>query len=152
MKKKGYYMEFRLAVKEDIAELKLLDSISADIDAINGQKFFVLNNNELIDYYLEQKGIIIAEQENRIVGYILTQILEYVHGIRKAIWIEHIGTHPEYRNKKVALNLLEYTQNYYRSKADCLYGEIHPLNENSIQLFRKFDCEFVERKLIFKNF
>lgn len=32
-------MEYRLAEKKDIQELKLLDSISADVDEIDGQKF-----------------------------------------------------------------------------------------------------------------
>lgn len=57
-------------------------------------------------------------------------------GYEKAIWIEHIGTHPEHRTQKVAFKLLEYAKNYYVGKADCLYGEIHPLNEKSILLFK----------------
>jgi hypothetical protein len=55
-------MEFRLATNEDIEELKVLDNISAANDAINNQKFFVLDNKDLINYYLDQKGLIIAEQ------------------------------------------------------------------------------------------
>ena len=144
-------MEFRLATNEDIEELKALDNISAVNDAINNQKFFVLDNKDLINYYLDQKGLIIAEQDGKIIGYILTQIMAWVHGIKKAVWIEHIGTHPEYRKNGVAVRLLEFTKNYYKDKAECLYGEIHPLNEKSIRLFEKFDCEFVDRKLVFKE-
>lgn len=144
-------MEFRLATKEDIEELKVLDNTSAANDAINNQKFFALDNKDLINYYLDQKGLIIAEQDGKIIGYILTQIMAWVHGIKKAVWIEHIGTHPEYRKNGVAVRLLEFTKNYYIDKAECLYGEIHPLNEKSIRLFEKFDCEFVDRKLVFKE-
>ena len=144
-------MEFRLATKKDTEELKELDDISAKNDAINNQKFFVLSNNDLINYYLDKKGLIIAEQDDKIIGYILTQNIEWVHGIKKVVWNEHIGTHPAYRKNGVAMKLLEFTKNYYKDKADCLYGEIHPLNEKSIRLFEKFDCEIVDRRLVFKE-
>ncbi len=142
-------MKFRLATKEDKNQLKKLDSISANTDIFNGEKSFILNKKGLIDFYLNKKGLLVIEDKGQIIGYVLSQQINWMHGIKDLVWIEHICIHPNYRNKGIGKKLLKYVKKYYKGKAQFLYGEIHPLNKISQALFKSCKSEFVDRILVF---
>ena len=144
-------MKYRLATREDIPELKGIDDASAEADVIDGKKLYVLRRRGVLDYFLRCGGVLVAESDGQIVGYALTHLVEWMHGVEKLIWIEHIGVHPEHRRNGIGLGLLEFVKQHYKTSAEQLYAEIHPLNSKSIALFKKFGVELVERKLAFKT-
>jgi len=144
-------MKYRVATAKDIPQLRRVDTVSAAQDEIDGKRFYVLRKKGVLDYFIKCKGLLVVEDTGRIVGYVLTHPVDWMHGTSKMIWIEHIGVHPQYRRKGIALGLLKFVRSRYRAKAKQLYAEIHPLNAKSIALFRKFGAELIERKLAFKR-
>jgi len=139
-----------VATGEDIPALRRLDDASAETDAIDGVEPHVLRRQGVLDYFLRCDGILVAEADGQVIAYALTHPVEWMHGVEKLIWIEHIGVHPEHRRKGVGLGLLEFTTKHYEAQAEQLYAEIHPLNRASIALFEKLGGELVDRKLAFK--
>lgn len=144
-------MEYRLGTEKDVAELKKLDTASAEVDAIGGRKFFVLRSRRMIEYFIACHGLLVAETDGRIVGYALTHVVEWMHGVAKMAWVEHVGVHPDSRRRGVALRLVRFAARHYKGRARCLYGEIHPKNARSLGLFRKVRAELVERVLAFRK-
>lgn len=144
-------MEIRLANEADLVALHKLDDDSADVDVINGEKFYVLRREGVIDYYLHEHGLFVAVDDDHIAGYVLAHIIEQMHAIDQLVWIEHIGVHPDFRGRGVGLALLHTVEEHYREKADAIYAEIHPLNESSLRLFCKWQDGESDRKCIYKS-
>jgi len=110
--------------------------------------FFILYKDGLIDFYIS-KCLLVVEDKGKIMGYVLSQLLKWVHGIKNLVWIEHIGVHPSYRGKGIGKKLIRYAKKYYKDKADVLYSEIHPLNKALQALFKSSNSEFAKRVLSF---
>ena len=144
-------MDVRLADESDIAALHRLDDDSAEVDAINGEKFYVLRRYGVIEYYLHEQGLFVAVDGNRMTGDILTHIISQMHAVDRLAWIEHIGVHPDFRGQNVGLTLLRAVEKYYHGKADALYTKIHPLNEKSLHLFNKWQDGSYERVCVYKS-
>ena len=144
-------MKTRVAKCSDVPALRQLDTVSADADQIDGKRFFVLRRKGVIEYFLNCRGLFVAEDKGEIVGYVLTHPVDWMHGIRKMIWVEHIGTHPGHRRKGVASELLTFARRHYKNKGAYLYGEIHPRNLKSIRLLRKSGAKLVNRVLTFRK-
>ena len=90
-------MNYRAATAKDAVQLRRLDTVSAADDQISGNRFYVLRKKGILDYFIKCKGLLVAEDTGRIVGYALTHPVEWMHGVSKMIWIEHIGVHPQWR-------------------------------------------------------
>ena len=144
-------MKIRIATRNDIAKLKELDTTCAEADVIDGKKFYVLDKKGIIPYFLKYKGLIVAEDNGMIVGFALSHIAEWMHGVDRLAWIEHIGVHPEHRKKGVAMEMLKFIEKHYRSRAKAVFATIHPLNKKSMQLFGKFGADSYERVMAFKD-
>ena len=123
--------------------MRSLDNASAKADAIRGKKFYVLRRRGVLDHFMESKGILVAEADGQVLAYVLTHPVEWMHGVRRLIWIEHIGVRPEHRRKGIGLGLLRFVRQHYKTKADQIYAEIHPLNRKSLALFRKLVPHFI---------
>jgi GNAT superfamily N-acetyltransferase len=141
---------FRAAGTHDADELRSLDAEAAEADVIDGERFYVLRQAGVLDYFFDVGGVLVAEQKGRLIAYALAHPVAWMHGIEKLIWIEHITVHPERRRQGVGLHLLEFIEQHHSASADQLYAEIHPLNTASIALFTRFGAELVDRKLAFK--
>jgi len=144
-------MRIRIGKSSDVRALRELDTVSAEADRFNGKRCFVLRRKGVIEYFIKCRGLFVAEDNGAIIGYVLTHPVDWMHGVRRMIWVEHIGTHPIHRRKGVADALLVFVRKHYRNKGACLYAEIHPQNRNSIGLFRKSGAELVDRVLAFRK-
>ncbi len=60
-------------------------------------------------------GCLVAEEEGRIVGFILGDIRGWEFGIPKSGWIEIVGVDPEHQGKGVARALIEKLHLYFRN-------------------------------------
>jgi ribosomal protein S18 acetylase RimI-like enzyme len=139
----------RVATEQDIPALLTLDTTSAPIDAIDGQLVYVLADPTVIPFFLACDGLIVAEIAGQVVGYVLTHIVERMHGIEHLVWIEHIGVHPDFRRRGIGLHLLTYLRAHYHGQATALHAAIHPHNRASLALFQRFQAELDERVLAY---
>ncbi len=139
-------MEFRIADRNDIDMLKALDAESTTVDG-----FGPILNDRMLDFYLGCEGLIVAEDGGCLAGYMLTNLVDWMHGAGPLVWVEHIGVHPDHRRRGIGLELLRYVQQHYKGRAECLHASIHPLNTASLRLFDKLGAEKSERALVFKS-
>ena len=144
-------MRIRLGTNLDRPRLRRLDNLSAVADEHEGIQTYVLRRKGILDYFLQCQGLIVAEDDDKIVGYMLTHTVDWMHGVSKMIWIEHTGVHPQHRHRGVGYALLKFTRRYYKGKAVYLYAEIHPNNRNLLALFRKAGAEMWDRVLAFRK-
>jgi GNAT superfamily N-acetyltransferase len=103
----------------------------------------------LIETFLAQEGILVAVEDGRVVGYLLSHFVPWMHGIPKLVWLEHIGVHPGYRRRGVASGLLEAASRRYRGTAACMHATIHPNNTASLRLVERLKAETTERVLAY---
>jgi ribosomal protein S18 acetylase RimI-like enzyme len=142
-------MVTRLATAEDIEGLRTVDEQSAPVDARDGVEYRVLDQPGLIESFLAQGGILVAVEDGRVVGYLLSHLVHWMHGIPKLVWLEHIGVHPSYRRRGIALGLLEAASRRYQGTATCMHATIHPNNTASLRLVERFKAVTTERVLAY---
>ncbi len=119
-------VKIRKATNDDLNLLKTLDPK------------FSKKNLDILKYYIQKRGVFIAEnkEKDRIDGFILSQILNWINDKRKIVWIEHINIHPECENG-VANQLLKHIQEYYRHLIPDIryvFGNIQPANQDLMRI------------------
>jgi len=139
----------RLAEANDIAALLALDEEIATLDAVEGFPERVIETPGLPEWFLERGGILLALDDDRIVGYLLGRVAGWMHGNRSVVCLEHITVHPHFRRRGIATRLLEFAREHYRGSADCLHASIHPKNAASLALLRRLPAEESERVLVY---
>ena len=96
------------------------------------------------DFYLETGSSFVAEENGKVVGYLASQTVHFMHGVDRLLWIEYIVVQPEFRRQGIGLALLRELIDYAkRSGVDGIHATINPDNEASIKLHLKagFDVE-----------
>jgi len=121
-------IKIRKATHEDIPILKQL----GDPNCANSKK------KDLFKYYLKKRGIFVSEEREtrNIIGYSLSQMLSWVNGFHKIVWIEHIYVDPNQHNS-VAKKLMEHIEDYYKAIVpDVVYifGNIQPSNKELFKM------------------
>ena len=139
----------RAATERDIPALLALDAACAPIDAIDGQELYILSDPAVVPFFLACSGLIVAEVGSQMVGYVLSHIVDRMHGFDRLVWVEHIGVHPAFRRRGIGLRLLSYLRVYYRGRATALHAAIHPHNQASLALFQRFQAECDQRVLAY---
>jgi predicted N-acetyltransferase YhbS len=142
-------VHYRIATEADVPALHALDAASAPVDAIDGHELYVLANPETVRFFLECKGLLVAELDAEIVGYVLTHLVEHMHGAERLVWIEHIGVHPSFRRQGIGLGLFGYLREHYKGRAPTLHASVHPQNRASLALMQALQAECVERVLVY---
>ncbi len=91
-----------------------------------------------LEFYLKTGSSFVAEQDREVVGYVVSQTIDFMHGVDKLLWIEYVVVKWEFRRQGVGLalmsKLIEYAK---RSYIDRIYSTINPDNEASIKLHIK---------------
>ncbi|MCX8058679.1 MAG: ribosomal protein S18-alanine N-acetyltransferase [Spirochaetes bacterium] len=82
--------------------------------------------------------------KNKIVGFIIINEEE-----EASIHILNLAVHPDYRNKKIASNLLNHVIALYKNNYKKFYLEVRISNEIAISLYKKFGFK-IEK--IIKNY
>lgn len=87
------------------------------------------------DFYLGTGSSFVAEEKGRVVGYVTSQTVHFMHGVDRLLWIEYIVVHPRFRRRGIGLDLLNKLMDHARrSGIDKVYTTIGPDNEASIKL------------------
>ena len=121
-------IKIRKATKEDIPFLKQLEKSA---QSKNKKK-------ELFKYYLKKRGIFVSvnRETQKITGFSLSQMLSWVNGFHKIVWIEHIYIDPR-EEDSVAKKLMEHIEDYYKALVpDVVYifGNLQPSNKKVFEM------------------
>jgi len=90
------------------------------------------------DFYLRTGSSFVAEQDSEVVGYVVSQTINFMHGIDRLLWIEYIVVKSNFRRQGIGLALMNKLIDYAkRSDINRIYSTINPDNEDSIKLHIK---------------
>jgi len=100
------------------------------------------------DFYLKTGSSFVAEENGKVIGYVASQTLHFMHGVDRLLWIEYIVVKPEFRRQGIGLTLLHKLIDYAkRSGIDRIYTTINPDNKASIKLHLKADFNVKDWKI-----
>jgi RimJ/RimL family protein N-acetyltransferase len=103
---------------------------------------------EGFDFYLHERASFVAEEGGKVVGYVASQIMPSLHGIKKTLWVEYIVVQRKFRRQKIGLALLAELLNHARQAGiDRIYATINPDNPASIQLATKVGFDVKDWKI-----
>lgn len=90
------------------------------------------------DFYLNTRSSFVAEERGKVIGYVASQTVSYMHGADKLLWIEYIVVKPEHRREGIGTTLLQKLTDYAkRNNINRIYTTISPDNKASIRLHQK---------------
>jgi len=90
------------------------------------------------NFYLKTGSSFVAEEKGEVIGYIASQIVSYMHGVDKLLWIEYVVVKSEHKRQGIGTALLRRLMVYAkRNNINRIYATINPDNEASIKLYQK---------------
>ena len=93
---------------------------------------------DLLNFYLRTGSSFVAEVEDKIVGFVLSQTIEFMRDSRRMIWVEHIEVKSEFRRRGIGYSLLSKVIKYAKEHSiSQIESTINPNNEASIRLQQK---------------
>lgn len=135
-------MNVRLASKKDIEKLKELDAKDQYYVEELAEYHSLLDDDEYLKHFMNNKTIFIAEENEKITGFLIAQIKKWMFHHEKIIWIEHIVVDPERRREGIAQMMIrEMVDSYIKKdkKISHVYSIINPDNKASLGMSEKFD-------------
>jgi RimJ/RimL family protein N-acetyltransferase len=100
------------------------------------------------DFYLKTGSSFVAEKEGKVVGYVASQVVPFMHGADKLLWIEYIVVQQGFRKQGIGLALLQtLTDHAKHHKINRIYTTINPDNQASINLHSKAGFKIEDRKI-----
>ncbi len=128
----------RIATKEDISRIYEL----GDLVNKNFRKLFNMENILKEEY----SRVFVYEENNRVIGFLHITILYEV------VDIINIVVDENYRNQKIASNLLDHMMSDLTTDTKIITLEVNVTNEAAINLYKKFGFEIVNiRKNYYDN-
>ena len=89
-------------------------------------------------FYLRTGSSFAAEKNGKVVRYVASQEIQFMHGVDSLLWIEYIVVQKELRKQGIGQTLLQKLKEYTKdSGIDRIYTTINPDNEASIVLHSK---------------
>lgn len=93
---------------------------------------------------------LVAEVNNKVVGYMISTTLYAGFGIRKSAWIMAIGVHPDYMGQGIGLALANRVCDIYRDKqVESIYSSVMWDSIDVLSFFKKLGfkrSEFINLK------
>jgi L-amino acid N-acyltransferase YncA len=131
---KAYKRLFLEAYKEYLEFLKLKNQSQYEME--KQEKRTV--SRERFNFYLNSGSSFAAEEKGKVIGYVASQTISFMHGVDKLFYSEYIVVEPEFRRRGTATALMQRLIDYARQNgADRVYSTINPDNEASIRLHEK---------------
>ncbi|WP_455718147.1 GNAT family N-acetyltransferase [Anaerosporobacter sp.] len=99
--------------------------------------------------YINTKSIIVAEQEQKIVGYMISYVREISSPMlkgRKVLFIDSIAVLDEHRREGIGSKLLEYAKNYAKdNELQAVELQVNAKNKNAYHTYS--NNGFVEKSI-----
>ena len=92
----------------------------------------------------------VAKEGDKVVGFVFAQMVPWVDGIEKAVWLENIGVDPEFRRMGIGYMLLKHLAIEGKKQgAQVLHSSIAPDNLSSLLLHKKLGFLAETRKIAY---
>jgi aminoglycoside 6'-N-acetyltransferase I len=102
------------------------------------------------EFYRDSGMSYVAVEKGQVVGFLFSQMIQYVNNIEKVLWIENVGVHPDHRRKGVGLKLLRRAALDAKKKgAKAVQSVIMPDSKNAVMLHKKVGFFMDGRKFAF---
>ncbi len=132
-----------------VEEQKEINDLARQIQKIhfNWRPDLFLNVEEVISKerlrgLLDKNCIYVAKIDEKIVGYIIIDIMEKDNSFiryRKLLVVDTLCVDENYRGKGIGTQLLEFAKNLGKeNKCTDMYLTVNPKNENAIKTYEKF--------------
>lgn len=101
-------------------------------------------------HYRDSKLSFVAKEGDRIIGFIFAQMLPWIDGIERAVWVENLGVDKEFRRMGVGYMLLKrLAQEGLKLGAQVVHSSIAPDNISSLLLHKKLGFMAEDRKIAY---
>jgi predicted N-acetyltransferase YhbS len=102
------------------------------------------------DFYRDAGLSYVAVEDNQIVGFIFSQMVEHVFNVDKVVWIEGLMVHPMQRRKGIGFKLLRKVAAEGKKKgAKAVQSVVLQDSQSVIMLHKKVGFFIDGRKLAF---
>lgn len=93
---------------------------------------------DYFNFYLGTENSLVAIVKGKIVGFVLAQVIQWINGDKKTLWLEYIAVRPKFRKKRVASSLLKRVKkNSIENSTGKLFAMLNVDNEESKRLLEK---------------
>lgn len=104
-------------------------------------------SEDAFDFYLEGGLSFVAREEGMVVGFIFAQMIRYIQSLKKVVWIENIGVHPDFRRQGIAMLLIRRLIREARERgAEVVFSSVTSDNQESIMLHSRMGFLMEDRK------
>jgi L-amino acid N-acyltransferase YncA len=101
-------------------------------------------------HYRDGKLSFVAKEGDRVVGFVFAQMVPWIDGIEKAVWMENIGVDPEFRRMGIGYSLLKHLAIEGKKQgAKVLHSSVSPDNLSSLLMHRKLGFLAEDRKIAY---
>jgi ribosomal protein S18 acetylase RimI-like enzyme len=101
-------------------------------------------------YYRDSKLSFVAKEGDKVVGFVFAQMVPWIDGIEKAVWLENIGVDPEFRRMGIGYSLLKHLAAEGKKQgAQVLHSSVSPDNVSSLLMHRKLGFLAEDRKIAY---
>ena len=91
-------------------------------------------------FYLKSGSSFVAEAKGKVIGFVFSQTIEFMHSEKRMMWVEYIGVLKEFQRHGIGQALLTKVVDYAKQHSILrLESTINPDNIPSIGLHEKAD-------------
>jgi len=73
-------------------------------------------NEAYFDYYVKTGSSFVAEIGHKVVGFVLSQTVNFMHGDERLLWLEDIAVLPQFRRREVCSALVPKILKYAKKQ------------------------------------
>jgi L-amino acid N-acyltransferase YncA len=101
-------------------------------------------------HYRDSKLSFVAKEGDKVVGFVFAQMVPWVDGIERAVWLENIGVDVEFRRMGIGYMLLKRLAEEGKNLgAQVVHSSIAPDNISSLLLHKKLGFMAEDRKIAY---
>ncbi|NLK25878.1 MAG: GNAT family N-acetyltransferase [Euryarchaeota archaeon] len=101
-------------------------------------------------HYRDSGLSFVAKEGDQVIGFIFAQIINWIDGIEKVVWVENIGVDPEFRRMGIGYMLLRHlAEEGVKQGAQLVHSSISPDNISSLLLHKKMNFLAEDRKIAY---
>ncbi|HHT76198.1 MAG TPA: GNAT family N-acetyltransferase [Methanomassiliicoccaceae archaeon] len=101
-------------------------------------------------HYRDSGLSFVAKEGDKVVGFVFAQMIPWVDGIEKAIWVENIGVDPEFRRMGIGYMLMRrLAEEGKKMGGNVIHSSISPDNISSLLLHKKLGFLAEDRKIAY---